>query len=271
MNAAVTPAFGSEKAERFTDVREFNASGVSWSAVAAGAFVTASFTLIILSLGAGLGLSSLSPWSHAGSAGKAAILWLIFNEIVSSAAGGYLAGRLRTKWASIHNDEVYFRDTAHGLLVWAVAVIVTVSALAAGAASILGDNTSAQVQTPADSNHYFADMLFRSDAGPKGTADGGLRSEAGRIISYSLAQGDINATDKSYLQEMVMTQAGLNPADAEKRVSAVVAEAKLAVERSRQEAAHFLLWMFVALLIGAFSASLAATIGGSQRDHVKAI
>jgi len=241
-----------------TGSKELPASGVSWPAIAAGAFVTASFTLILLSLGAGLGLSSAPLWRNAGTA---AIIWLLFNEIVSSAIGGYLAGRLRTKWVSVHNDEVYFRDTAHGLLVWAVAVVITVSFIGAAATSLISESAS-------NSGPYFVDMLFRSDAAPKDAGDNALRTEAARILTYSLAQGDISAADKSYLQEMVMAKSGLAPADAEKRVSAVLTDAKTDLDHSRKDAAHFLLWLFIALLCGAFSASLAATIGGRQRDLI---
>lgn len=92
---------------------EANASGVSWSAVFAGGATTAALALILLALGTGLGLSSISVWSNTGASattiGAAAIIWLIAMEIISSSLGGYLAGRLRTKWATIHTDEVYFR------------------------------------------------------------------------------------------------------------------------------------------------------------------
>jgi hypothetical protein len=104
---------------------EANSSGVSWSAVIVGAFVTAALALILLALGTGVGLSSVSLWSNTGlsasTISKAAIVWLIVMQVISLAMGGYLAGRLRTKWANIHTDEVYFRDTAHGFLAWAVA------------------------------------------------------------------------------------------------------------------------------------------------------
>jgi hypothetical protein len=104
---------------------EANLSGVSWAAIIAGGFVNAALSLILLAFGAGVGLSSASPWSNVGvsasTIGKAAVLWLIVMQIMSSSMGGYLAGRLRTRWASIHTDEVYFRDTAHGFLTWAVA------------------------------------------------------------------------------------------------------------------------------------------------------
>ena len=123
-------------------VNEAQTSGVSWPAVAGGAFVTAALSLILLALGAGLGLSSVSPWSNAGASAttisRAAIIWLIFMQIASGAMGGYLAGRLRTKWASLHTDEVYFRDTAHGFLAWAVAFVVTAAFLTTAATFMVG-------------------------------------------------------------------------------------------------------------------------------------
>src|ERR1700680_2560764 len=150
---------------------EAHASGVSWAAVIAGAFVAAALWLILLALGTGMGLSSVSPWSNAGASastiGKASIVWLIIVQIIASAMGGYLAGRLRTKWATIHTDEVYFRDTAHGFLVWSVGLVITASFLASAAASMVGGSHSNS--TPADStaargmasdpNAYFVDTL----------------------------------------------------------------------------------------------------------------
>src|ERR1035437_5848129 len=121
---------------------EASLSGISWAAVFGGAFVAAAISLILLALGTGIGLSSVSPWSNAGASAStintAAILWLIIIQIIASAMGGYLAGRLRTKWATIHTDEVYFRDTAHGFLVWAVGLVITASFLASAATSIVG-------------------------------------------------------------------------------------------------------------------------------------
>jgi len=124
-------------------------SAVSWGAIFAGAAAAASLSLILLMLGAGLGLTSISPWENegleAGTVGIAAIGWLTFTQIVASGMGGYLAGRLRTKWVSIHTNEIYFRDTAHGFLAWAVAALVsamlltsTVSSIVGGSAKVVG-------------------------------------------------------------------------------------------------------------------------------------
>src|ERR1019366_3697474 len=104
----------------FVGKNEGSHSAVSWAAVAAGAFTAAALGLILLALGAGAGLSSLSPWQASGltpsAVGLSAVLWITGVEIVASALGGYMAGRLRTKWVNVHSDEVYFRDTAHGFL-----------------------------------------------------------------------------------------------------------------------------------------------------------
>lgn len=121
---------------------EAHSTGISWAAVAGGAFVTASMSLILLALGTGLGLTAISPLSGSGATasaiGRTAIAWLIFTQIIAAALGGYLAGRLRTKWVDVHTDEVYFRDTAHGLLVWAVGLVVSVAFLGAAATSLAG-------------------------------------------------------------------------------------------------------------------------------------
>ena len=262
---------------------EANSSGVSWAAVIGGAFVTAALSLILLALGTGLGLSSVSPWSNVGvsasTIGTAAILWLIFMQIISSSMGGYLAGRLRTKWANIHTDEVYFRDTAHGFLAWAVALVITAAFLAAAAASMVGATASSAaggtgratgVQAEGrefDPNEYFIDTLFRSESAKSDSNTTSVRGEAGRIFANALRQGDISA-DKSYLAQLVAARTGLSQADAEKRVSDVFARAQQTADTARKTVAHSLLWAFLALLIGAFCASFAATIGGRQRDHV---
>src|ERR1700691_3723929 len=159
--------------ERQGDV---NSSGVSWGAVIGGAFAAAAISLIMLALGAGFGLSTVSPWSNVGASaatvGAMAIVWLMLTEAVASSMGGYLAGRLRTKWHVIHNDEVHFRDTANGFLVWAVAVVMTVAFLGAAAASMAGAASSgdpsvrsdaASLESGMDGNAYFVDRLFRSD------------------------------------------------------------------------------------------------------------
>jgi hypothetical protein len=251
------------------------ASGVSWGAVIGGAFVAAALSLILLALGAGFGLSAISPWSNVGVSaagiGAAAIVWLILTEAIASAMGGYLAGRLRTRWRSIHTDEVHFRDTANGFLVWAVAVVVTVAFLAAGATSMVGGTTGDAAVQGNSAEAYFVDRLFRSDHPVTSDNDPFVRSEAARIFDYSVLQDQSPTADNAYLAQLVAAKTGLTPAAAQMRVSETITDARLAADEARKATARLLLWTFLALLIGAFCASYAATIGGRQRDHVRAI
>jgi hypothetical protein len=256
---------------------EAYSSGVSWAAVLGGAFVAAALSLILLALGTGIGLSSVSPWSNAGASAstvsKGAIVWLIIVQIVASAMGGYLAGRLRTKWVNVHTDEVYFRDTAHGFLVWAVGLVITAVFLASAATSMVGGaarlgGSALSATGGPDPNEYFVGTLFRSDHSSADRNDTAVRGEAGVILVHALRQGDVGATDQTYLAELVAARTGLSQTEAEKRVSEVFAEAQQAADTARKAVAHSLFWMFLALLIGAFCASFAATIGGRQRDRV---
>jgi hypothetical protein len=251
---------------------EDRASGVSWGAVIGGAFVAASLSLIMLSLGTGLGFSAISPWANSGAAATAvsagAIAWLIVTQILASALGGYLGGRLRTKWTNIHTDEVYFRDTAHGLLVWAVGMVITVGFLASAAVSLAGTraantNTGAQ-ESALDPNTYFVDTLLRGNS----AADANQHAEVSRTFTHDMRVGTLPDGDRTYLAQVVAARSGLSANDAEQRVTLVFGEAQDAADRARKALGHLSLWLFVALLSGAFCASYAGTIGGKQRDHI---
>jgi hypothetical protein len=261
---------------------ELTASGVSWAAVVGGAFVAAAMALILLSLGAGLGLSSVSPWSNAGASavviGAASVIWLIVAQIMAFGLGGYVAGRLRIKWTTVHSDEVYFRDTAHGLLVWAVAAVVTAGVLAGAATSMAGAARSGESARSgggevtsaesADPTAYAIDGMFRSGRVTADRADPALRAEVGRILTHAIRHRELESTDKAYVDSLVASRTGLNQSDADQRVTRVFADLQQAIDTARSRAAKLSLWIFVALLTGAFCASYAATIGGRQRDHV---
>jgi hypothetical protein len=255
---------------------EANTSGVSWSAVWAGGFVTAALSLILLALGTGLGFASVSVWSGSGlsttKVGLAAILWFIALQFVSSSMGGYLAGRLRTKWTGIHTDEVFFRDTAHGFLAWSVALVITAGFLTSAATSLIGSSTSSagnvNSQNEAQPNAYFVDSLFRGEGAKMQPNDAQASREAAAILAFALQRGDMPNDDRKYLDQMVMAKSGISQGDADKRVSDTFTGAQVAADAARKTLAHTLLWSFIALLIGAFCASFAGTIGGRQRDHV---
>jgi hypothetical protein len=253
---------------------EANASAVSWPAIAGGAVASAGFSLFLLELGSGMGLSAISPWANAGASartiGIGAGVGLVLISIMASALGGWLAGRLRVKWAGVHTDEVYFRDTAHGLMTWALAAIIGASILAAAATSIVGGAAQGAASNPGlvpDRNAYYVDTLFRA-ASPAAPADRtAANAEAARILGRALTPGGaITSNDQTYLAQMVAARTGLSQAEAEKRVSEVIAQAKTAADEARKAAAKLAFWMAAALLAGALASSFAAAEGGRERD-----
>jgi hypothetical protein len=278
-------------------------SGPAWGAILGGAVAAAALSLILLALGSGLGLSAISPWSYQGATatgvGIGAIVWLLFMAAAASGLGGYLAGRLRPKWVGVSDDESFFRDSAHGFLVWAVATIVSAALLTTAATAMVGTAVKAgtavagtavaagaaatpSVAEGADPTGYFADMLFRG-SGPteSGTDPAAIRDESLSIMTHALQQGELSAGDKTYLGQLVARRTGLSQGEAEQRVTQVAAAAKsaadaaemkarAAAETARKTGLYLALWVFVSLLLGAFCASLAATIGGRQRDRLAA-
>jgi hypothetical protein len=119
-----------------------SASAASWPAIFAGAIVAVAVSFILVALGTGLGFAIISPWPGRGASASAftvnAAIWLIVSQWVSAAIGGYLAGRLRTRWVGTHTHEVFFRDTAHGLVTWSVATVLIALVLASSATSMVG-------------------------------------------------------------------------------------------------------------------------------------
>jgi hypothetical protein len=133
---------------------ESSASAVEWAAIFGGALAALGVTAILLTLGPGLGLTTVSPWSLNNPSpttfGTAAAIWLVVTQWLSSAFGGYLSGRLRKKWVGVRTDEVLFRDTAHGLLAWALATLLMATLVTLGSAATAGvaTATSAPSGTP---------------------------------------------------------------------------------------------------------------------------
>ena len=259
-------------------------SAVSWEAVAAGAVSTAALTLLLVALGAGLGLSAISPWSNSGvSASTFSVgtgIYLVIVGVMASAIGGYLAGRLRSTWIGVHNNEVFFRDTAHGFLAWAFATLISATALVSTTAylangAIAGMSGGAVQNAPALSPaQLYVDKMFRAapvagtpSAPENVTNNASPRAEVVRLWTADFAaDGDLSAVDRAYVAQIVAARSGLSQADAEKRVDQVVNEAKQAADQARRGAAHLSFWLTAALLAGAFAASIAAAEGGALRD-----
>jgi hypothetical protein len=293
----------------------FNASrpksAASWGAIIAGALVAAGMSLILLALGSGLGFASMSPWAGhgigAGTFTVAAAIWLIVMQWVSSIFGGYITGRLRTRWIGTHTHEIFFRDTANGLVMWALSTVVVATLLASSASSGLSGGVkavsgvvSAGMQGAAQGASateggsseggssalaYGIDKLFRAgtaSSAPGAAAAGGPgstvmrdpRMETRRILVNGLATGGVPDADRTYLAGLVAAQAGVSEADAQRRVDELIAAAndaetkvKAAADMARKDAAEVSIYTALSLLIGAFIASVSAALGGRLRDE----
>jgi hypothetical protein len=225
-----------------------------------------------------MGFSVVSPWGNSGvSATTFKIgtgLYFIVMAMISSAVGGYLAGRLRTKWVGVQTTEVHFRDTAHGFLAWAVASVLGAVLLASPASSLIGGTLTGATQVAANSAQSspmdgYVDSLLRSDSpsaqGQQNPSE--VRGEMVRLFTSSFRNGDdLKPEDRSYVAKVVASRTGLSPADAEKRVTDVTNQAKNDLDSARKAAMQIAIWLTLSLFIGAFSASLAATEGGGLRD-----
>ncbi len=274
---------------------ESSRSAISWGPILGGAFAAIGVTLILLLLGSGVGLTMVSPWSgessSAATVGITAAIWLVVVQWLSSALGGYLTGRLRTKWAATHTDEVFFRDTAHGFISWAISTVFVVGFLASSLTSLAGAGASAAgaaataagaataastTSTQPDlATSYFTDALLRPERVSTNASrdDGAASAEISRILLNDAAKGEIPEGDRTYIASIVAARSGLSEADARTRVDAVLKQiddaevaAQTAADKARKAAATTALVGSISLLIGAFIASAAAALGGRQRD-----
>jgi hypothetical protein len=276
----VEQTFGKSAPIETIETIEPSLPGVSWAAVLAGAVASLALTLVLLSFGAGMGFAVVSPWGNAGiSATTFKIgtgLYFIVMAMISSALGGYLAGRLRQRWIAVQAPEVFFRDTAHGFLAWALASVLGAVLLATPASSLLGGTLSGSIQTPASSAQPsamdgYVDTLLRPD---NPSADdhqqqdvAATHGEMVRLFTKSFRSGsELNAADRAYVAKVVAARTGLSQADAEKRVNDVVMQVKTDLDGARKAAMQVAIWLTLSLFVGAFCASLAATEGGGLRD-----
>ncbi|MHB8476131.1 MAG: hypothetical protein ACYDBZ_07590 [Steroidobacteraceae bacterium] len=259
-------------------------SAASWPAIIAGAFVAAAVSLVLLALGSGLGFAAISPWpGHGVTATTFAVttaIWLIVMQWVSSGVGGYITGRLRTRWIGTHTHEVFFRDTAHGLITWAVATVLvaaaaaaSVSAVAEGGAHAVG---AATAPTEGNAGAYGVDKLFRAAGPAAGGREGAgdAHSEVAHIVANSWSSGNVSDADRRYLVELVAVRTGSSQADAPKRVDEFVAgiqdaviKAKADADAARKAAAEAAIYTALSMLVGAFIASISAALGGRLRDE----
>jgi hypothetical protein len=280
----------------------------SWAAIFAGAVVAVSVSLILITLGAGLGLASVSPWPERGVSAHgftvAGTIWLIVTQWLSAGIGGYIAGRLRQRWLATHVHEVFFRDTAHGLVTWSVSTLLVAYILIASAAGIaregahvLGGAAGGEAammhgmppspmrggddQSSGPGGSYDLDKLFRTAAPISGETPtqsnlargGDSKMQAVHIAASAVTTGNVPTDDRTYLSSLVAAETGVTTDEAQRRVDAFIqsvqdgaTKAKAAADAARKSAATMALYTSLALLIGAFIASVSAALGGRLRD-----
>jgi hypothetical protein len=277
-------------------------SYVDWAAVIAGIVLASAISLVLLTFGSAVGLSFTNFRTFEGVApiwvAIAAALWLLWVQISSFMAGGYITGRLRRRFHDASEHESDVRDGAHGLLVWAgalvVGAIIAVGGLGAAVTAVgnaVGTATTAAsnvaqgaASNPAaadalDPTVYFTDTLFRVPAGttapaaPEGTNAADTRAEASRILASSVT-GPVSDEDKTYLAQLVSTNTGLPEDQAKARVDQVLtavdqakARAAEAAENARKMAVLAAFLTAASFLVSAVGAYWAAMKGGRHRDE----
>ena len=270
------------------------ATFVEWSAVFAGAVLAAALSFVFLTFGTAIGLSFTSPWPNAGGSAKfiaaVAILWVMIQQIGAFMAGGYVAGRLRSRWHETTEHEIEFRDGIHGALVWAVGLVIGAAMLmaTAGAAARVGVEVAGKAAATASSTDAMdgvLDAMLRpvsvaqaQSAPPAGAPTArpqpagaanieNQRAEIARIMASSLASGSMTPQDRTYVAQIVAQRTGVPQPEAEKRVSDALNTAREAADKTRRAA---LLAGFVtaAGLVVSFGAAWwAAMKGGQHRDN----
>jgi hypothetical protein len=268
-------------------------SFIEWGAVLAGALTAAALSFVLLTFGATIGLSVVSPWPSSGVSARTfsalAVFWTVTQQIGAFLVGGYVAGRMRARWAELNADEVEFRDGMHGALVWSLGIVIGAALLlaTAGTTARIATDAAAKVASAASINAdplaYYTDTLLRpaparpATSGTQQTAarvepvSPETKAELTRIVSRSIANGSLADTDKTYLASVVSQRTGLPQIEAEKRVTDIYTEASRAVRdaanKARRAAVIGGLITGVSLLISLAAAWWAAQRGGHHRDN----
>jgi hypothetical protein len=271
---------------------------VEWSAVLAGAVLAAALSLVFLTFGSAIGLSATSPWPNSGLSAKViaslAVFWVLAQQIGSFMIGGYIAGRLRTRWRDASRDEVDFRDGLHGGLVWAVGVAVgaallmaTAGAVARTGAEVAGKAATVTAANAGDPMDLVLDTMLRpasvagaapapapaagaapprARAGTPGTGDE-TRAEMARILASSVANGSMTEPNRTYLAQLIAQRTGVSQQEAEKRVTEALNAARAAADKARRAAVLTGFVTAAALMLSFAAAWWAALKGGQHRDN----
>ena len=269
---------------------------VEWSAVFAGAVLAAALSFVFLTFGSAIGLSATSPWPNSGLSAKViaslAVFWVMAQQIGAFMIGGYIAGRLRTRWREAAQDEVDFRDGLHGGLVWAVGVAIgaalimaTAGAVARTGADVAGKAATVTAANAGDPMDLVLDTMLRptsvAQAGaapaagaaaprarPGAPATGDeTRAEMARILASSVASGSMTEQNRTYLAQLIAQRTGVSQQEAEKRVNDALNAARAAADKARRAAVLTGFVTAAALILSFAAAWWAALKGGQHRDN----
>jgi hypothetical protein len=248
---------------------------VQWTPVFAGALIASALFLVLVAFGTALGLSvasSAPTWRDTSpTLSLLSGLYLVLTGLVSFGFGGYVAGRSRTRWgAAPHNEFIEFRDGTHGLVSWALAVVIT-AVVAAGIAAVAASKATPATSAPSTTTGetlmaYDLDRLFRSER-PTPSDIAYARAEASRILLTAGSRTGIKDDDRQFLTGLVASRTGLAPADADRRVEEAIPAASLAIKRARQSGVIAGFSIAAALLLGAAVAWYSSRLGGQHRDE----
>jgi hypothetical protein len=271
-------------------------SFVEWGAVLAGAVLAAAISFVLLTFGAAIGLSATSPWPNSGLSAKViaslAVFWAMAQQIGSIMLGGYVAGRMRSRWHE-PGHEAEFRDGLHGALVWAVAVLISAFLvfMTAGMAASTGADIAGKAAGSLVSTTDPMDAVLDTMLGPTATAQAaapgapaagpptsarpraanaatgdGTRAEASRILASSVASGSITSENRAQLAQLVAQRTGVSQQEAERRVDAAVNSARAAADKARRAAILTGFVTAAGLLLSLAAGWWAAMRGGHHRD-----
>jgi nucleoid DNA-binding protein len=229
-------------------------SYVDWPAIFAGAIIASAIIVLMTAFGSAIGLSLRSPYQ--GPSPKlfyvVLALWFTWITVSCFAAGAYVTGRMRRPIDGSTTHEVHVRDGAHGLVVWAVVVVVStslatlsLSSAVKGGADLAKSGASAMasgVGLSADPIAYEVDTLLRNDGSAAASRSASVgnsvtvetsRREVSRVLAMGAANGSLSSDDRIYVARAVAARTSLSQADAEKRVDAIFAQVKTAAEKAR--------------------------------------
>lgn len=253
--------------------RSFESSPyVEWQSILAGAVTALAVAFVLLTFGSAVGLSAVSPWTSTRTTvtvvSIGAGFWMMLVHVWAFGLGGYLAARMRHRHAGAAQTEVEFRDGAHGVAVWGVAVTfgAVVAALVAASASRGGPNVSSYAARATDPVTIAADTLLRTPKVlPAGAAEES-RAEVARVLARSMALPAMPVNDRTYLAEYVVARTGIAQTEADTRVTEAITQLKAATDRARKTGVVLAFVTSATLLLGAAAAWWGASVGGRHRD-----